>query len=211
MYYLGQGVPTDYKKAYAWFVADSDTKISLFMRAYMEEHGLGVEKNPGDAFRNYGRAAYRGSEEAKAVLGEYYYLGKDGTKKDLQLAKLNFNEAAEKDDPIAKLYLADMFASGEGVERDLAKAKLLLAEGETLVAQQRKRAAEGKLMSKVLAPQSESLLKQVKGRIASIPINQPASAQAEDAPKAQSKAATPNPKPVNAEPQPRSNTKADSQ
>ena len=100
--------------------ADGDAD-AMHMLGYMEERGLGGEKNLSRALRLYADAAARGSADAQFSLGELAFLG-DGVKRDLERAAGWFDLAAGQGHAQAMSRLAVMYAEGLWFDRDEAKA-----------------------------------------------------------------------------------------
>lgn len=65
---------------------------------------------------------------AQTYLGECYLRGQDGFSKNPRKAVAWFRLAADRGDPIAKIYLSTCYILGTGVRADRAKAKALLEE-----------------------------------------------------------------------------------
>ena len=74
MFYYGDSVKTDYKKAYKWYAAaaDNGNADAQYKIAYMYEHGEYVEKDEDEAFYWYKEAAENGNACARTRMGDYY-------------------------------------------------------------------------------------------------------------------------------------------
>ena len=83
MYYQGEGVPKDYKQAYAWFTkaAEQGDAGAQFNLGFMYNKGEGVPKDYKQAIYWYTKAAEQGDDEAQFNLGLMYYEGQ-GVPKD---------------------------------------------------------------------------------------------------------------------------------
>jgi len=64
-------VERDYKQAFAWYLkaAEQDEPTALFNVGFMYEEAHGVARNLNEAFRYYQKAADRGHQEARRILG----------------------------------------------------------------------------------------------------------------------------------------------
>ncbi|MEL7485687.1 MAG: tetratricopeptide repeat protein [Pseudomonadota bacterium] len=110
--------------------ADGDAD-AMHMLGYMEERGLGGEKDLQRALRLYADAAARGSADAQFALGELAFLG-DGVKQDLERAAGWFDLASEQGHAQAKSRLGVMYAEGLWVEKSEARALALFNEAAEL-------------------------------------------------------------------------------
>ncbi len=77
MYFYGEGVDQDYRKAAFWLghAADSGNPIAQTMLAKMYHYGWGVEEDPVRAFSLCKSAARSGYADAQAHLGILYAEG----------------------------------------------------------------------------------------------------------------------------------------
>lgn len=162
LYSTGQGVPRDFKKAYELASMD-DSPLSLCLRGMFLENGLGAAKNFPEAFLCYSRAAARGSADGKACAAEYLYLGKEGVPQNTQLARRYFEESAQKGNPKAQFYLAEIYARGELVPKDLRKARAYLASAELTILQSQK----NKGPSIVMVGDASVFIRRIKSIVAS--------------------------------------------
>lgn len=129
VFFSGIGVPKDNNAAYRWVTADNTSANGLYLRGLMLERGLGIAKDPSEAFRCYSRSSYAGSVDGKVKLGECYYLGK-GTAENHKLAAKLFKEGAEAKSAVAQLYLAEMMAKGDGIEPNPIRSREVFSEAE---------------------------------------------------------------------------------
>ncbi len=88
--------------------------------------GLGTAKDPKAAIEMYRKAAEGGLATAAADLGEMLLEG-EGGKPDPEDALPWLEAAAAANHPIAQYLLAEMYARGYGVDRDVKKAETLYA------------------------------------------------------------------------------------
>ncbi len=95
IYYFGEIVKQDYKKAYEYFQKSSDqgNSYSQLYLGMMYYYGYFVEKNTFEAFFYYKRAADQGIGLAMYLVASMYSIG-DGVKKNESLADLWFERAA---------------------------------------------------------------------------------------------------------------------
>ena len=131
MYYDGDGVPKDNKKAIKWLKElaghNSGAQHQL---AVMYERGEGVTKNDKEAVKWLTKAAENGSLSSQLYLGNRYYDG-EGVLKDYKEAAKWYKRAAGAEasaaaftnfDTWAQVNLAEMYILGEGVSKDYKKA-----------------------------------------------------------------------------------------
>lgn len=95
-----------------------DDLVSL-ARLYKE--GIGVEKNPAEAFLLYQKSAEQGNAGAMGNLGECYQEG-FGVAKDEKEAFRWYQKAAQLGNDGARRQLAFCYEFGRGVEKDLTQA-----------------------------------------------------------------------------------------
>ncbi|MGI9548452.1 MAG: trypsin-like peptidase domain-containing protein [Bdellovibrionales bacterium] len=125
MYYQGQGVPQDYKKAMKFFKAASSQKSitdSKYTIASMYARGEGVSKNHKEAIRWHQLAVESGSLKSLAILGAYYYFGTDETPQDYKKAFKYFKTAAQHGSKEVYYFLGVMHYEAEGVPQNYKKA-----------------------------------------------------------------------------------------
>jgi uncharacterized protein len=133
MYYDGDGVRKDIKKAVKWLkeLANNSQSAQLQL-AVMYENGEGVAKDYKQMTRWLIKAAINNSTRAQFTLGINYYWGLR-VLKDYKEAVKWFTKAAEaKDTPFesfnnhAQEKLARMYIDGKGVLKDYSKAEKYL-------------------------------------------------------------------------------------
>lgn len=94
------------------------------METFAQAQKLDAAGKSVEAQAKYEQAAAGGIPQAYRIIGEMYYGHQDYDK-----ALQHFKEAADKDDPRAKTYVAKMMLKGEGgAEKDRQKAIALLQE-----------------------------------------------------------------------------------
>jgi TPR repeat protein len=76
----------------------------------------GLERNPAEAVKWWGKAAAKGVADAQYCLGLSYYLGQ-GVSRDLAEAAKWWKKAADQDHADAQYFLALSYRSGLGVPR----------------------------------------------------------------------------------------------
>lgn len=89
--------------------------------AHIFRYGLGVEKDPKEAFEWYLEAADRGLSRAQANVADMYLKG-EGVNKDSYKAAVYFNRAAVAGHVIAQHYMGLLYESGRGVPKNQALA-----------------------------------------------------------------------------------------
>ena len=125
MHYHGEGFKRDLKKAFAW-TAKAARKGGLpaqFGLGYMYYRGEGIKRDFQKASLWLRQAAGQGYILAQYYLGDIYFTGGEGIKKDFQKALSLWTEAAEQGLSIAQFRLIGMYSKGEGVEKNLGKAR----------------------------------------------------------------------------------------
>lgn len=99
LYYNGEGVPLDYKKALYWYnqSAQNGNDSSQFMLGLMYLEGHGVTKDNKQAVYWLEKAARQGHYKAQGRLGLIYFYGGKGVLQDYvkSHAWLNLSAAAE--------------------------------------------------------------------------------------------------------------------
>lgn len=142
-YYNGDGVVRDHVQAARWFakaadLGDGDAQCEL---GHAYDRGHGVARNPAVAARWYLKAAKQGNDSAQYDLGFGFYsnaLNKSADKSgkygamdiaaDFAGAVSFFQKAARQGNIFAQHDLALMYENGQGVARDPAAAKALMAQ-----------------------------------------------------------------------------------
>ena len=123
MYYHGQGVQQDFKKARKWFQLAAKQKHSQaqFILGLMYAKGDGVKQNDKEASKWYQLAANQGFAEAQFLLGLNYHDGQ-GVKQNFKEAADWFRLAAEQGIASSQFRLGLMYAKGAGIPQDSVKA-----------------------------------------------------------------------------------------
>lgn len=122
-YYLVRA--EDPQRALEWFkkAAPNDVSSQLYVAAaYL--FGYGVKKNEDTARRYYIDAARGGNSIAQYTLAENFLSSRDNRNKKMGLIWLT--KSAQSGNPRAQFKLGEMYAAGNLVTRDEAKAKELL-------------------------------------------------------------------------------------
>jgi len=131
MYYDGDGVPKDNKKAIKWLKERANNSpYAQHQLAMMYEKGEGVTKDYKQMMKWLIKAAKNDLTHAQVTLFVIYYYGDKGVLKDYKEAVKWIAKAAEADDtPFenfntwAQAKLAGMYYRGEGVSKDYKKAE----------------------------------------------------------------------------------------
>ncbi len=123
MYYYGDGVEVDYKKAYEWFkkAADQEHVTAISWLGYFEKYGYGRSVNLKEAYRWFEMAAGYNDAYSENKLGEMSYYG-EGTEKNSNDAFYWFERAANNNNITAMSWLGYLYGSGIGVEKNYEKA-----------------------------------------------------------------------------------------
>lgn len=119
IYFDGDGVSQDHKKAMAYYrksAAKGDTH-SMIKIAYLNKEGLGTEENLDEAMKWYKKAADRGEKTGLTGIGLVYAL-KDEASKAFSYLK----EAAEKEETEAMIFLGLFYEKGVGVSKNIDEA-----------------------------------------------------------------------------------------
>lgn len=111
--FLNTAEPEEYRNpelAFSWLqrlAARGDGYAYYILGNYYAD-GVGTDKNPGEALRNYVQAAEQGIGQAQAILGHAYLIG-EGVPRD-SLAALNWSlRAAERGEPLAYQTLCEIY------------------------------------------------------------------------------------------------------
>ena len=129
MHLKGLGVSQDSQAALKWFKSAALTnRVALYNLAEMYWFGDGVEKDVQRAADLFRRSADSGFPPAQYRLGEFYLKQRDRDLNDEASAINWFKESAKNGVEQAKVYLAQAYASGVGVSRNLAECRRLLEE-----------------------------------------------------------------------------------
>jgi hypothetical protein len=83
--------------------------------------GAGVERDDGEAFAWYSKAAAQGNVEGMYAVGEFYAIGRGVGLNYVEAAKW-LRAAAEKGDSRGQANLSSLYALGQGVEQNDAEA-----------------------------------------------------------------------------------------
>jgi uncharacterized protein len=130
MYYQGDGVSIDYKKAYYWVKksAAQEHINAMYNLGYMYWSGDGTSQDYEKAFYWFSKAAEQGFYAALNYLGVMYRDG-DGVDEDFEEAYIYFAIAANalslspnEGLPDAQCNLALMYIEGNGVPESLSRA-----------------------------------------------------------------------------------------
>ncbi|MFA6173897.1 MAG: tetratricopeptide repeat-containing serine protease family protein [Kiritimatiellales bacterium] len=118
-YYMGEGVPQDYKEAVKWYrlAAEQGEAEAQGRLGFCYAKGDGVPENSNEAVKWYRRAAEQGNAEAQGRLGVAYYWGY-GIPQDYKEAVKWLRLAAEQGNADAQKKLGGCYASGKGVSQD---------------------------------------------------------------------------------------------
>jgi hypothetical protein len=92
----------------------------------------GVSKDDREAFKWFLSAAEGGNIAAMRSLGGLYLLGSDAVPESDEDAAIWFQKAADKKDPAAMYDLARLYEDGQGVPRNMEKAKELYRQAADL-------------------------------------------------------------------------------
>ena len=133
MYYFGQGVPKNYKKAVKWIRKSAKQGYVLAQfdlgEMYYDGH-QGVPKNYKKAAKWYHESAEQNWDLAQYRLGEMYYRGEvgeglmknEGVTNNYAEAAKWYRKAAEQELDWAQFDLGQMYFRGEGVPKNYAEA-----------------------------------------------------------------------------------------
>jgi len=123
MYYVGEGVPQDYKQAVYWYrkAGVQGNKDAQYNLAVSYAFGEGVAQDLTEAAIWYRRAAEQGHVVSQYSLGISYAYG-EGVPQDQKEAARWFRKAADQGYSRAQVYLGSMYHTGEGVAQDYFEA-----------------------------------------------------------------------------------------
>lgn len=129
LYYLGNEVEQDYKRAKKYFekAADFGSESAEGYLGLFYEKGYGVDKDIDEALYWYKKAALKGDIFSKYSLGYIYYEGKY-VERNLSNAFKWYKEAAEEGFAPAQYALSYLYKKGEGCEKNLVRAYYWLEE-----------------------------------------------------------------------------------
>jgi TPR repeat protein len=117
--------------------------------AHLYEKGIGLERDPRQAFRWYCAAASQGVAPAAVRIGAYYYDG-DGVARDYGQAARWFGRAAEQGYAPAQRILAALYASGKGAPLDYEQAYAWYQQARARGDQQSSKELRG--LSRIMTP-----------------------------------------------------------
>ena len=114
MYYNGENVEIDYKKAIEWYKLSAEKGLldSQLKLGYMYYSGTNINKNLEEAMKWYSLAANNGDLDSQMMLGDMYYNGKKvgiNYKKAEEFYKLAAKNLSDK----AQCILGDMYFTGK--------------------------------------------------------------------------------------------------
>jgi TPR repeat protein len=95
--------------------------VAQYNLGMLYSKGLGVTKNPEEAYRWLRLAAEQGQVDAQFQVGLMREKGV-GVRQDYTQAQVWFTLAAERGDSEAEVSLAELYDEGHGVQKDLARA-----------------------------------------------------------------------------------------
>ncbi len=104
-YYLGNGVPQDYKTANFWYRSSAmlGNSASEALLGYSYFYGKGFKKNYGKAAYWIKKSAHGGFIKSEYLLGVLYYYG-IGVDKDMTRAKYWVKKASDKGSKSAVIF-----------------------------------------------------------------------------------------------------------
>jgi TPR repeat protein len=125
MYFTGQDVKQDYKKAAKWYrkAAEQEHVGAQCNLALMYRDAQGVKQDYKEAVKWYRKAADQGDAEGEHMLGVMYDTGQ-GVTQDYQQAAEWFRKASGQGYPQAQYNLGIMYYTGQGVPQDLVQAHM---------------------------------------------------------------------------------------
>ena len=106
--------------------ANNGSLIGNHWLAICYDEGLGVEKNPKEAFKRYTLSAEQGFAESQVCLGIHYIRGDDVVPKDKEKAINYFISSANQGNALAQYCLGECYLDGSVGKVDKYKAKLWL-------------------------------------------------------------------------------------
>ena len=145
-YQRGTGVPRDLSLALAWYrlaAAQGEDTASARLAVRMVE-GDGMPVDNAGAVKMFRHAADLPKEDPQAYhpngesggpgcqtgLGALYESGKAGLPQDFAQAAIWYQRAAENHMPVAEKHLAELYETGQGVEKNEAMAAMWRARAE---------------------------------------------------------------------------------
>lgn len=135
-YYFGIVVEKDLKKYIDWLIkaANAGNSSSMYYLGYAYQEGEGVNKDINLAIKWYEKASKKGEPYASHNLA-FYYEDQKNQKESNKLYQLAFNQYNQKineGDLSYLIYLADMYAEGMGVDKNISKAFTLYTKASKL-------------------------------------------------------------------------------
>lgn len=129
LYYLGNGIEKDYKKAKNYFEksAELGNENAEGYLGLFYEKGYGGEKDIDKALYWYKKSALKGNIFSKYSLGYLYYEGKE-VERNLNYSFKWYKEAAEDGFAPAQYALSYLYKNGEGCDKSIFKAYYWLEE-----------------------------------------------------------------------------------
>ena len=124
LYFSGQGVPRDFKRALFWFrlAAAKGNVAAEYNLGVAADEGRGQPRSPGQALAWFTKAAEAGNVPAMLALARQFRTG-EGVDRDLAAAARWVGKAAQTGDPQAQDELGTLYRTGKGLEPDLARAR----------------------------------------------------------------------------------------
>jgi len=121
---LGIGIEKDLKRAIELLEEGAKVECpeALEKLALVYENGLGVSQDFERAIKLYEHAARRGSLSAQIYLGQRYQYGHPGLCYDIKKSVEFLEMAALRGQVLARQELAECYAEGKGVLKNIAKA-----------------------------------------------------------------------------------------
>lgn len=123
LYFNGQGVAKDYKKAHEWIkkAAEQEEAYPMFLLGQFYDFGLGVNKDDNLAFKWYEKAADKGDVNASFRIGCCYDDG-IAVNQDSDVAMEWYRIAADKGHTGAMNAIGTLYHLGKGMSPDYKKA-----------------------------------------------------------------------------------------
>lgn len=109
---------------YYWFskAAQSNNAYAQYSIAFMYIKGLFVEKDDTQVIKWMKLAAENGYTEAQKNMGEYYYYGSFGCRRDMKEAIKWYEMGAKSNEPTCVFTLGLIYEEGDGVQKNILKA-----------------------------------------------------------------------------------------
>jgi uncharacterized protein len=120
-YANGRGVPQDYLAAVYWWRRANGTPLASRFLGDALACGLGIDRNPAQAMREYTKAADAGEMSSSIQLARIY-LGGCAAAPHVEVAFKHFSRAASAGDPDAQIALSELLLEGQGGEADTSEA-----------------------------------------------------------------------------------------